>query len=105
MSPAGPGIDGADDLYVPELLARVKDFHYAEAHGGEHRSDASRGAKSSGSNGKKAEGKKAEGKKKAAGKKSENKDGGRKAQRAVADLRRRLAKLEESVDELEAALS
>jgi hypothetical protein len=31
------GIQGVDDLHQPELLAKVKDHHYAEAHGGRHR--------------------------------------------------------------------
>jgi hypothetical protein len=31
------GIDGADELHKPELLAKVKDHHYAQAHGGKHR--------------------------------------------------------------------
>ena len=31
------GIDGADDLRRPELLARLKDHYYAQAHGGRHR--------------------------------------------------------------------
>jgi hypothetical protein len=31
------GIDGADELHKPELLAEVKDRHYAQAHGGRHR--------------------------------------------------------------------
>jgi predicted kinase len=31
------GIEGADDLHKPELLARVKDHHYAQAHGGRRR--------------------------------------------------------------------
>jgi hypothetical protein len=30
-------IEGADDLHQPELLAKVKDYHYAQAHGGRHR--------------------------------------------------------------------
>ena len=34
------GIDGADELHKPELLAKVKDHHYAQAHGGKHRPDA-----------------------------------------------------------------
>lgn len=33
------GIAGADDLRKPELLAKVKDHHYAQAHGGQHRPD------------------------------------------------------------------
>jgi hypothetical protein len=32
------GIDNADELHQPELLAKVKDHHYAQAHGGRHRS-------------------------------------------------------------------
>jgi hypothetical protein len=31
------GIDGADDLRKPELLAKVKEWHYARAHAGKHR--------------------------------------------------------------------
>jgi hypothetical protein len=31
------GIDGADELHRPEMLAKVKDHHYAEAHSGRHR--------------------------------------------------------------------
>ncbi len=34
------GIDGADELHKPELLAKVKDWHYAQAHGGQQRGDA-----------------------------------------------------------------
>src|SRR5215207_5103840 len=42
------GIDGADELHKPELLAKVKDHHYAQAHGGKHR-DGSGGGSSTGS--------------------------------------------------------
>ena len=38
------GIDGADELHKPELLAKVKDHHYAQAHGGKHRSDTGSGS-------------------------------------------------------------
>ena len=31
------GIDEADELHKPELLAKVKDHHYAQAHDGKHR--------------------------------------------------------------------
>jgi hypothetical protein len=31
------GVSGVDELRQPELLAKVKDFHYAQAHGGRHR--------------------------------------------------------------------
>ena len=31
------GITGADELHQPELLAKVKDHHYAQAHSGRHR--------------------------------------------------------------------
>src|SRR5689334_1955040 len=34
------GIDGADELHKPELLAKVKDYHYAQAHGGKHRNES-----------------------------------------------------------------
>src|SRR5215218_1515373 len=34
------GIDGAEELHKPELLAKVKDHHYAQAHGGKHRPDS-----------------------------------------------------------------
>src|SRR5215212_9226811 len=30
------GIDGAEELHKPELLAKVKDHHYAQAHDGKH---------------------------------------------------------------------
>ncbi len=74
------GIEGADDLHKPELLLMVKDWHYARAHGGQHRPDAPAAAR----NGtkkrtdakktdvKKAEAKKAEAKK-ADAKKAETK--------------------------------
>jgi hypothetical protein len=42
------GIDGANELHKPELLAKVKDHHYAQAHGGKHR-DGSGGGSSTGS--------------------------------------------------------
>jgi hypothetical protein len=38
------GIDGADELHKPELLAKVKDHHYAPAHDGKHRSDTGSGS-------------------------------------------------------------
>src|SRR5919112_4963452 len=38
------GIDGADELHKPELLAKVKDHHYAQAHGGKHRPDSGSGS-------------------------------------------------------------
>src|SRR5918993_240342 len=38
------GIDGADELHKPELLAKVKDYHYAQAHGGKHRPDTGSGS-------------------------------------------------------------
>ena len=38
------GIDGADELHKPELLAKVKDHHYAQAHGGKHRPDTGSGS-------------------------------------------------------------
>ncbi|WP_219419998.1 Rho termination factor N-terminal domain-containing protein [Pseudonocardia nigra] len=36
------GIDGADQLHKPELLAKVKDRHYTRAHSGRHRPDTTR---------------------------------------------------------------
>src|SRR5918994_626829 len=41
------GIDGADELHKPELLAKVKDHHYAQAHGGKHRNGSGGGSGSS----------------------------------------------------------
>src|SRR5918994_1148354 len=41
------GIDGADELHKPELLAKVKDHHYAQAHGGKHRNGSGGGTGSS----------------------------------------------------------
>src|SRR5918993_529840 len=41
------GIDGADELHKPELLAKVKDHHYAQAHGGKHRDGSGGGSGSS----------------------------------------------------------
>ena len=38
------GIGGADELHKPELLAKVKDHHYAQAHGGKHRPDTGSGS-------------------------------------------------------------
>src|SRR5215208_6859220 len=38
------GIDGADELHKPELLAKVKDHHYAQAHGGKHRPETGSGS-------------------------------------------------------------
>src|SRR6187200_2444530 len=38
------GIDEADELHKPELLAKVKDHHYAQAHGGKHRSESGNGS-------------------------------------------------------------
>ncbi|GAA4697073.1 hypothetical protein GCM10023215_39010 [Pseudonocardia yuanmonensis] len=38
------GLDGADELHKPELLAKVKAHHYAQAHGGEHRDGSGGGA-------------------------------------------------------------
>ena len=38
------GIDGADELHKPELLAKVKDYHYAQAHGGKHRDGSGSGS-------------------------------------------------------------
>lgn len=33
------GITGVDELHKPELLTKVKDHHYAQAHDGAHRPD------------------------------------------------------------------
>ena len=38
------GVDGADELHKPELLAKVKDHHYAQAHSGKHRLDTGSGS-------------------------------------------------------------
>src|SRR3954451_15729166 len=38
------GIDGADELHKPELLAKVKDYHYAQAHRGKHRDGSGSGS-------------------------------------------------------------
>lgn len=61
------GIDGADDMHKPELLLMVKDWHYARAHGGQHRPDApaaARNGRSAGKSDSKAEARKTEAKKK-----------------------------------------
>src|SRR5918997_3361451 len=42
------GIDGADELHKPELLAKVKDYHYAQAHGGKHRDGPGSGSSTNG---------------------------------------------------------
>src|SRR3954451_24073737 len=38
------GIDGAAELHKPELLAKVKDYHYAQAHDGKHRNGSRPGS-------------------------------------------------------------
>src|SRR3954468_23815336 len=42
------GIDGADELHKPELLAKVKDYHYAQAHRGKHREGSGAGSSTDG---------------------------------------------------------
>jgi hypothetical protein len=96
------GIDGADDLHKPELLARVKDWHYARVHDGRHRPDAPAG---SGADAGKRKGDDGE---KRGTRKEEDARGGKKktdgAHRALADVRRRLAQAEDALDDLEARL-
>ena len=41
-------IDGADELHKPELLAKVKDAHYAQAHGGKHHDGSDLGSSGGG---------------------------------------------------------
>jgi hypothetical protein len=106
------GIAGADDLHKPELLLMVKDWHYARAHGGQHRPDAPAAARNGGAAPEKADGKKTDGKKteakKAEAKKSDAKKADAKgrdqAHRTVADIRRRLAQIGDALDDLEADL-
>jgi hypothetical protein len=105
------GIDGADDLHKPELLARVKDWHYARAHDGRHRPDAPADVvdadKRKATDGKKSGAKKGEARK-SGDRKGEDARGGKKkadgAHRALADVRRRLAQAEDALDDLEARL-
>jgi type IV secretory pathway VirB10-like protein len=68
------GIAGADDMHKPELLLMVKDWHYARAHGGQHRPDAPAAARNgtkTKSDAKKTDVKKADAKKKAEAEKAE----------------------------------
>jgi hypothetical protein len=94
------GIEGADDLHKPELLLMVKDWHYARAHGGQHRPDAPAAAR----NGtkkrtdakktdvKKADAKKADAKKADAKKADAKKADAKKAEAKKADARKAEAK-------------
>ncbi len=99
------GIEGADDLHKPELLLMVKDWHYARAHGGQHRPDAPAAARNGTkkrtdakktdvkkADAKKAETKKAEAKKADAKKAETKKADAKKAEAKKADARKAEAK-------------
>ncbi len=99
------GIEGADDLHKPELLLMVKDWHYARAHGGQHRPDAPAAARNGTkkrtdakktdvkkADAKKAETKKADAKKADAKKADAKKADARKAEAKKADAKKSGAK-------------
>jgi membrane protein involved in colicin uptake len=85
------GIEGADDLHKPELLLMVKDWHYARAHGGQHRPDAPAAARNGTkkrTDAKKTDVKKAEAKKADAKKAEAKKAEAKKAETKKAEVKK-----------------
>jgi site-specific DNA-cytosine methylase len=89
------GIEGADDLHKPELLLMVKDWHYARAHGGQHRPDAPAAARNGTkkrTDAKKTDVKKADAKKADAKKADAKKADAKKAEAKKAEAKKAEAK-------------
>ena len=93
------GIEGADDLHKPELLLMVKDWHYARAHGGQHRPDAPAAARNGTkkrTDAKKTDVKKADAKKADAKKADAKKADAKKAEAKKAEAKKAEAKKAEA---------